>query len=262
MNKQMIYFFGNGKAEGKTEMKELLGGKGANLAEMTNIGIPVPPGFTLTTEVCKQYHDNGNVLPVALKDELTKNIEQLEKTMNARFGDPDNSLLVSVRSGAAKSMPGMMDTVLNLGINLVVVEGMIRKTGNRRFALDVYRRFIQMFGDVVMDVPHSAFETILETAKENRGVELDTELNADDLQDVIDKYIDIYEQKTGESFPSDPRLQLDKSIEAVFRSWNNPRARKYRQLNDIKGLIGTAVNIQGMVFGNLGNTSGTGVAFT
>ncbi|HPQ39645.1 MAG TPA: pyruvate, phosphate dikinase, partial [bacterium] len=238
------------------------GGKGANLAEMTNIGIPVPPGFTITTEVCRDYHNAGNRFPDGLLDELSEHVSKLETIMNSRFGDADRPLLVSVRSGAARSMPGMMDTVLNLGINPDVVDGLIRKTGDRRFALDVYRRFIQMFGDVVMGVPHDACEETLQSAKHAKGVSLDTELDADDLQKVIDTYIKLYEKHTGEMFPVDPAIQLQKSIEAVFRSWNNPRAIKYRQLNDIKGLIGTAVNVQTMVFGNLGDTSGTGVAFT
>lgn len=262
MSGQMIYCFGNGKADGSADKRELLGGKGANLAEMTSIGIPVPPGFTITTEVCRHYHENGNALPPELFPEMEKAVRRLEIQMNAGFGDPENSLLVSVRSGAAKSMPGMMDTVLNLGINPAVVEGLSRKTGNKRFALDVYRRFIQMFGDVVMDVPHEAFEHILDEAKAAKGTKLDTDLNADDLQNLIKKYIRLYENHTGEPFPTDPMEQLNKSVEAVFKSWNNPRAVKYRQLNDIKGLIGTAVNVQAMVFGNLGNTSGTGVAFT
>ncbi|MBN1295448.1 pyruvate, phosphate dikinase [bacterium] len=262
MGNKMIYFFGGGNAEGSASMRDLLGGKGANLAEMTSIGIPVPPGFTITTEVCRQYHENGNAFPPGLNEELTVNIEKLQLTMGSCFGDPDSPLLVSVRSGAARSMPGMMDTVLNLGINPAVVEGLIRKTGDRRFALDVYRRFIQMFGDVVMGVPHHEFEKVLDEAKEAKHVTLDTGLDADDLADVVDRYITLYERYTGETFPTDPRTQLNKSIEAVFRSWDNPRAIKYRQLNDIKGLIGTAVNVQTMVFGNLGETSGTGVAFT
>ncbi|MBN1879523.1 pyruvate, phosphate dikinase [bacterium] len=262
MNDKMIYFFGNGRAEGSAKMRELLGGKGANLAEMTNIGIPVPPGFTITTEVCRMYHEKHNTFPAGLKEELSAAVQKLESSMGGRFGDPDNTLLVSVRSGAARSMPGMMDTVLNLGISPQVVDGLHRKTGNRRFALDVYRRFIQMFGDVVMNVPHEAYEHLLAEVKSLKGVNLDTELDENDLQMVIDRYLELYERTTGESFPVDPFEQLEKSIEAVFRSWNNPRAIKYRQLNDIKGLIGTAVNVQAMVFGNLGDTSGTGVAFT
>lgn len=262
MSNKMVYFFGNGQAEGSAEMKELLGGKGANLAEMTSIGIPVPAGFTITTDVCKEYNDRGNAFPDGLAKEIDDNIALLEKAMGSGFGDPENCLLVSVRSGAAQSMPGMMDTVLNLGVNPDVIEGLIRKTGDRRFALDVYRRFMQMFGDVVMEVPHHDFEAALESVKEMKGVDLDTDLTADDLQIVIDKYNEIYRAKTGEDFPVDPRVQLNKSIEAVFKSWNNPRAIKYRQLNDIKGLKGTAVNVQAMVYGNLGDTSGTGVAFT
>jgi pyruvate, orthophosphate dikinase len=262
MNGQMIYYFGNGKAEGSADKRELLGGKGANLAEMTRIGIPVPPGFTITTEVCRHYHEAGDTLPPELFSEMEKAVERLEDQMNAGFGNPENSLLVSVRSGAAKSMPGMMDTVLNLGINPDVVEGLARKTGNKRFALDVYRRFIQMFGDVVMGVSHESFEHILDDAKTAKGVKSDTDLDEGDLQTLIGNYIRLYENFTGEPFPTDPMEQLKKAVEAVFKSWNNPRAVKYRQLNDIKGLIGTAVNVQAMVFGNLGNTSGTGVAFT
>ena len=262
MDNKMIYFFGNGKAQGSAKMRELLGGKGANLAEMTNLGIPVPPGFTITTDVCKRYHDNKNIFPKGLKEELDVAIHQLESAMNAKFGDPENTLLVSVRSGAARSMPGMMDTVLNLGISPSVVDGLHRKTGNLRFALDVYRRFIQMFGDVVMNVPHEDYEHLLEEVKHKKGIKLDTELDEKDLEIVIAKYLELYQRTTGETFPVDPMVQLEKSIEAVFRSWNNPRAIKYRQLNDIKGLIGTAVNVQAMVFGNLGDSSGTGVAFT
>lgn len=259
---KLIYFFGNGKAEGNKTMKELLGGKGANLAEMTSIGIPVPPGFTITTEVCKSYYDNGQKTPDALFVELEENIRKLESVMNARFGDPEQPLLVSVRSGAASSMPGMMDTVLNLGINRTVVESMAKTSGNRRFALDVYRRFMQMFGDVVMNVPHDEFEEAIDHLKRSRNVKLDTDLTESDLDALVLEYEAIYERYTNSKFPTDPKDQLIKAIEAVFRSWNNPRANKYRELNDIRGLIGTAVNIQAMVFGNLGNDSGTGVAFT
>jgi pyruvate, orthophosphate dikinase len=262
MDNKMIYDFGNGKAEGSADKRELLGGKGANLAEMTNIGIPVPPGFTITTEVCNQYHENDNQFPDNLSNELKNAVNRLEKIMNAGFGDPEEPLLVSVRSGAAKSMPGMMDTVLNLGINPDVVSGLEKKTGSKRFALDVYRRFIQMFGDVVMGLSHDMFEKLLESVKTSSGIESDANLSESDLETVIERYIGYYEKETGETFPTDPFIQLKKSIEAVFRSWNNPRAIRYRQLNDIKGLIGTAVNVQAMVYGNLGDTSGTGVAFT
>lgn len=262
MSKQMIYFFSKEKTDGSADKRELLGGKGANLAEMTKIGIPVPPGFTITTEVCRDYHEAGDVLPAALLPDIKKAVKKLEDIMGAKFGDPENTLLLSVRSGAAKSMPGMMDTVLNLGINQEVVEGLIRKTGNKRFALDVYRRFIQMFGDVVMEVPHDDYEHILHEVKASKGLVLDTELDENDWEIVVKKYLELYEKHTGEKFPTDPMEQLVKSVEAVFRSWNNPRAVIYRQLNDIRGLIGTAVNVQTMVFGNLGETSGTGVAFT
>ncbi len=259
---QMIYFFGTGQTEGNREMKQLLGGKGANLAEMTALDIPVPPGFTISTEVCQQYYDEGKKLPQQMLDEMETNITKLETAMGARLGDPENPLLVSVRSGAAKSMPGMMDTVLNLGVSPAVIDGMAKKTGDRRFALDVYRRFMQMFGDVVMGVEHHKFEAAIEDLKVKRGVNLDTDLNADDLQELVDTYRIIYRNQTGEDFPTDPREQLKKSVEAVFHSWHNPRAVKYRELNDIRGLIGTAVNVQTMVYGNLGATSGTGVAFT
>lgn len=262
MSGQMIYFFSKDQTDGAADKRELLGGKGANLAEMTKIGIPVPPGFTITTEVCRDYHDAGDVLPPSLLPEIKKAVKKLEVIMRAGFGDPDKTLLLSVRSGAARSMPGMMDTVLNLGINQDVVEGLARKTGNRRFALDVYRRFIQMFGDVVMEVPHEKYEHILHEVKSSKGVVLDTELDEKDLEKVVKKYLKLYEKHTGEQFPSDPMDQLIRSVEAVFKSWNNQRAVTYRKLNDIRGLIGTAVNVQTMVFGNLGETSGTGVAFT
>ncbi len=260
MNK-MIYFFGQGKADGDQTMKSLLGGKGANLAEMTRIGIPVPPGFTISTEVCREYTQNRR-LPEPLLPELDTYINKLESTMGCYFGNPDKPLLVSVRSGAAASMPGMMDTILNLGINSKVVEGLARISGNRRFALDVYRRFIQMFGDVVMNVPHEEFEHALQSLKNEKNITMDTELDENDLSVLIERYREIYRKHTSSDIPEDPREQLLKSIEAVFKSWDNPRACKYRELNDIRGLIGTAVNVQSMVFGNLGDNSGTGVAFT
>ncbi|MFZ5802623.1 MAG: pyruvate, phosphate dikinase [Candidatus Omnitrophota bacterium] len=257
-----VYFFGGGKAEGNAGMKSLLGGKGANLAEMTNLGIPVPPGFTISTEACDLFYRGGKKWPEGLEEQVKANLKKLEEVLGARFGDRHTPLLVSVRSGAAVSMPGMMDTVLNLGLNSDVVQGMIVKTENERFAWDSYRRFIQMFGDVVMNVEHEKFEHILETKKQQARVKTDAELSANDLKDIVRQYKLVYEKETGEEFPSDPYEQLKKAINAVFSSWNNPRAIKYRQLNEIRGLLGTAVNVQAMVFGNMGDTSGTGVCFT
>ncbi|MBI4971232.1 MAG: pyruvate, phosphate dikinase [Candidatus Omnitrophica bacterium] len=259
---KFVYFFGSGKAEGKAEMKPLLGGKGANLAEMTNLGIPVPPGFTITTEVCNLYYQNAKKWPAGLEQQILDNLAKLEKSMGAKFGSKENPLLVSVRSGAAVSMPGMMDTVLNLGLNSEVVQGIIIKTENERFAWDSYRRFIQMFGDVVMNVDHDEFEHILETKKKQVGAKADMDLSAADLKEIVRQYKKIYKDKTGEEFPQDPIEQLFKAINAVFGSWNNPRALKYRELNNIKGLMGTAVTAQAMVFGNMGETSGTGVCFS
>ncbi len=270
MSGKLVYFFGKGKAEGKKEMKDLLGGKGANLAEMTSLGVPVPAGFTITTEVCDLFYKNGKKYPADLDKQVEENIAKLENAMGMKFGDPNNPLLVSVRSGAAASMPGMMDTVLNLGLNDTVVEGFVKKTGNPRFVWDAYRRFIQMFGDVAMGVPHHNFEEILEEQKKVAAKRLgqkiedtkDTDLDVDDLKAVVANYKKMYKEVKGESFPDDPRKQLWGSVNAVFGSWNNPRAIKYRQLNDIRGLLGTAVNVQAMVFGNMGNTSATGVAFS
>lgn len=259
---KFVYFFGNGKAEGDASMKNLLGGKGANLAEMTNLGIPVPAGFTITTETCDLFYKNGKKWPDGLETQIKENIEKLEKAMCAKFGDRDNPLLVSVRSGAAASMPGMMDTVLNLGLNEDVVKGIIIKTENERFAWDAYRRFIQMFGNVVMSMDHDVFEHILEGKKESLGAKNDTDLSAADLKDVVSKYLKAYQKVNGENFPTDAYEQLKKAINAVFNSWNNPRAIRYRQLNEIRGLLGTAVNVQSMVFGNMGDTSGTGVCFS
>ena len=209
--KKLVYFFGNKKAEGKASMKMLLGGKGANLAEMTNIGIPVPAGITITTEVCDLYYKNGNKWPAGLEEQVWANIERLEKTMGAKLGDRDNPLLVSVRSGAAASMPGMMDTVLNLGLNIDTVQGLIIKTENERFAWDSYRRFMQMFGSVVMGVEHDAFEHILEAKKKALGIKLDTDLSSDDLKDLVDKYLALVKKETGEEYPQDPKEQLRKS---------------------------------------------------
>jgi len=257
-SKKYVYFFG----EGKKEMKKLLGGKGANLSEMTNIGLPVPPGFTISTEVCNLYYDLGERWPEGLDGQIEENLKKLEEKMQMEFGDKDNPLLVSVRSGAAISMPGMMDTVLNLGLNDTTVKGLIAKTGNERFGWDAYRRFVQMFGDVVMEVEHHKFEEALQAKKDSRGVKFDTELTGDDLRELVEDYKKIIEDSKGQGFPEDPREQLRMSIDAVFGSWNNKRAIAYRNLHDIPHNIGTAVNVQTMVFGNMGQTSGTGVAFT
>ncbi len=256
-----VYFFAPGKSEGGRGDKQLLGGKGANLADMTAAGLPVPPGFTITTETCAEYYEKGRKLPAGLMDEVRANLKKVEKATGKKFGDPSNPLLVSVRSGAAVSMPGMMDTILNLGMNDQVAEAMARQTGNPRFAYDSYRRLVNMFGDVVMGVDHHHFEQKLEGMKRDRGVMNDTDLTADDLRELAEQYKQVYREHVG-WFPQDPMDQLDKAIEAVFRSWQTERAIKYRQLNDITGLKGTAVNVQTMVFGNMGNDSATGVAFT
>ncbi|MFA6991681.1 MAG: pyruvate, phosphate dikinase [Candidatus Gracilibacteria bacterium] len=262
----MVPHFAKGKYvysfdEGNKNMKELLGGKGANLAEMTTIGIPVPFGFTITTEVCDIFSKTKEY-PDGFADQLKDKLTLLEVRMGKKLGDKHNPLLVSVRSGAASSMPGMMDTVLNLGLNDETVESLAKSTGNERFAYDSYRRFIQMFGDVVMEVEHDLFEAAIEELKEKKGVKLDTELDAEDLKGLVKKYKEIVKEAKGTSFPDKPLEQLKLSIEAVFRSWDNDRAKTYRRLNNITGLKGTAVNIQSMVFGNMGDDSGTGVAFT
>ena len=262
MAEKRVYFFGDGKAEGNATMKELLGGKGANLAEMTSLGIPVPPGFTIATKVCDEYYKNKTQWPKGLAQEIDANITKLENTMGEKLGDIDNPLLVSVRSGAAVSMPGMMDTVLNLGLNDDVIEGIIERTGNPRFAYDIYRRFIDMFGDVVMGCHHEYFEHILHTAKKKAKVELDNELSGNQLKDVVEKYKAVYKKHVGEMFPQNGRTQLTLAINAVIKSWMIDRAIKYRQLNNITGLLGTAVNVQAMVFGNMGSDCGTGVCFT
>lgn len=267
--KKMVYFFGNGKSEGAKETKALLGGKGLGLAQMTESKVPVPAGFTITTEVC-DYYSKKKSYPPGLEKLVVENIKKLEKAMNMEFGNEEKPLLVSVRSGAAISMPGMMDTILNLGINEKVVNGMIKKTNNPRFAWDAYRRFIQMFGDVAMGVDHDKFEEILDNAKHSIATRVgkpakevkDTDLNVDDLKEVVDKYKEMYKREMGEDFPEDPKVQLWHAINAVFRSWNNPRAEAYRKLNDIRNLLGTAVNVQAMVFGNMGDTSATGVCFS
>ncbi len=262
MSPKYVYFFGNGSADGRADMKHLLGGKGANLAEMTNLGIPVPPGFTITTEVCDAYYKNNNKYPKGLAEEIEQNLSRLEKLMGAKLGDAENPLLVSVRSGAAASMPGMMDTVLNLGLSPDSVKGLIKKTGNERFVWDAYRRFITMFGDVVMGVERHYFEAVLDKYKKKARVKTDAELSSDHLKSIVEEFKAIYKKETGEPFPNDPKVQLQKAINAVFASWNNPRAVKYRQLYEIKGLLGTAVNVQSMVYGNMGDRSATGVCFT
>ncbi|SEF74022.1 pyruvate phosphate dikinase [Caloramator fervidus] len=258
MKKKYVYFFN----EGNAKMKELLGGKGANLAEMTNIGLPVPPGFTVTTEACIRYYKDDQKIADEIINEIFEALGRLEKITGKKFGDPSNPLLVSVRSGARVSMPGMMDTILNLGLNDETVEGLAKLTKNERFAYDSYRRFIYMFGDVVMQIDKNKFEDILDEIKEKRDAKYDTDLTAEDLKEVVLKFKQLYKQEKGEEFPQDPKYQLLEAIKAVFRSWNNPRAVVYRKLNDIPSDWGTAVNIQMMVFGNMGETSGTGVAFT
>ena len=262
MAKKHIYFFGAGKAEGNAKMKNILGGKGANLAEMSNIGVPVPAGFTISAEVCDYYYKHGKKYPVELKKQIDLNIKKLEKTMGAKLGDPANPLLVSVRSGAAISMPGMMNTVLNLGLNDISVKGLAKKTCNQRLAWDAYRRFIDMFGDVVMGVDHEHFEHKLSAIKKKYGAKQDTDLDASQLKELVSEYKKIYQKHVGKPFPNDAREQLMAAINAVFGSWNIPRAVTYRRINKITGLLGTAVNVQAMVFGNMGDTSGTGVAFT
>ena len=257
-----VYGFGNGAAEGTAKMKNLLGGKGANLAEMCNLGLPVPPGFTITTEVCTHYYDNGEKYPAELKAEVEAALAAIEKTVGARFGDAANPLLVSVRSGARASMPGMMDTVLNLGLNDETVAGLAKLSGNPRFAYDSYRRFISMYGDVVLGVEHHHFEDILGEAKDDKGVSLDTELDAEDLKKLVKAYRSKVEDETGKPFPQDPKEQLWGAIGAVLKSWMNQRAIVYRRLHDIPASWGTAVNVQAMVFGNMGDDCATGVAFT
>ena len=257
MNKRVYKF-----EEGNAKMRNLLGGKGANLAEMTNLGMPVPPGFTISTEACTDYYNDGKEINDDTKKQIFDALEWLEGVRGKKFGDENDPLLVSVRSGAPVSMPGMMDTILILGLNVKSVAGFARKTGNPRFAYDSYRRFIQMFSDVVMGQPKTLFDAILEDEKKKHGYVYDTELQAEDLQNVIAEYKKLYREQQGEDFPQDPRVQLMEAIKAVFRSWDNPRANTYRRMYDIPYELGTAVNVQSMVFGNMGNTSGTGVAFT
>ncbi len=258
MEKKFVYSFN----EGSKEMKDLLGGKGANLAEMTRIGLPVPFGFTITTEACNRYYEEKETVAQDIIDDVNEKILELENVTGKKFGSQENPLLVSVRSGSVFSMPGMMDTILNLGLNDQSVEGLAELTANRRFAMDSYRRFIQMFGDVVLEISKSAFDVVFDGKKLEKGVKYDVELTAEDLEEIIVKYKGIIKEHTGKDFPQDPKVQLVEAIKAVFRSWNNERAILYRKLNEIPDSLGTAVNVQSMVFGNMGDTSGTGVAFT
>ena len=258
LSKKFVYAF----SEGNAKMRELLGGKGANLAEMTVLGMPVPQGFTVTTEACTQYYEDGKQISPEIEAQIFEYLAKLEELTGKKFGDEHNPLLVSVRSGARASMPGMMDTILNLGLNDQVVEGFAKMTNNERFAYDSYRRFIQMYSDVVMEVPKHNFEIIIDEMKAAKGVKLDTELDANDLKEMVKKFKAYYKEQIGSDFPQDPKEQLMGAVKAVFRSWDNPRAIYYRRMNDIPSSWGTAVNVQTMVFGNTGNTSGTGVAFT
>ena len=259
---KMVYYFGKTKTEGRGKSKMLLGGKGLNLAEMTNIGLPVPPGFTITTEVCDAYYKLGKKTPKGLMDEVNKAVVTLEKELGKKFGDDSNPLLVSVRSGAAVSMPGMMNTILNLGLNDKATEGLAKATKNERFAYDAYRRLINMFGDVVMGMDHHAFEHAFDKVKKKYKVTEDTDVPAEGLKTLCEDYKALYKKSTGEEFPQNPLKQLELSILAVFGSWNTTRAVRYREIEGIRGLLGTAVNVQSMVYGNMGDDSGTGVAFT
>lgn len=269
MSEKRVYTFGNGKAEGRADMRNLLGGKGANLAEMNLIGVPVPPGFTITTDVCSEYYEKGKDEVVALmRDEVEQSVKHIEKLMNSRFGDVENPLLVSVRSGARASMPGMMDTILNLGLNDQVVEGLARKTGNERFAYDSYRRFVQMYGDVVLGMKPvnkddiDPFEAIIMDVKRQRNIKLDNEMNIDELKQLVRLFKAAIHQQTGKEFPDDPMEQLWGAICAVFDSWMNERAILYRKMEGIPSEWGTAVTVMAMVFGNMGETSATGVCFS
>ncbi|MCR9291762.1 MAG: pyruvate, phosphate dikinase [bacterium] len=259
---KMIYYFGKTRTDGTGVSKQILGGKGANLAEMTSIGLPVPPGFTITTEVCDAYYKSGKQMPAGLMDEVKENVATLEAELGKKFGDDKNPLLVSVRSGAAVSMPGMMNTILNLGLNDVSTEGLASATSNPRFAYDAYRRLINMFGDVVMEVEHEHFEAAFDIIKQKYNTKEDTDVPAEGLKELCDAYKAVYKDHTGEDFPQDPMHQLEKAVEAVFKSWMTNKAVKYREIEGIRGLLGTAVNCQSMVYGNMGNDSGTGVAFT
>ena len=258
MAKKWVYLF----SEGNADMRELLGGKGANLAEMTKIGLPVPQGFTITTEACTQYYEDGREINAEIQSQINDYIAEMEKITGKKFGDKENPLLVSVRSGARASMPGMMDTILNLGLNEDVVKVLAEKSNNPRWAWDCYRRFIQMYSDVVMEVGKKYFEELIDKMKEERGVKQDVELTAEDLHELANQFKAEYKEKLGQDFPSDPKEQLMGAIKAVFRSWDNPRANVYRRDNDIPYSWGTAVNVQSMAFGNMGDDCGTGVAFT
>jgi pyruvate,orthophosphate dikinase len=258
MSHKYVYLF----SEGDATMRNLLGGKGANLAEMTNLGLPVPQGFTVTTEACTKYYEDGRVIAQEIVDQIHNAMSELEKIVGKKFGDVDNPFLVSVRSGARASMPGMMDTVLNLGLNDDTVEGLAKLTENERFAYDSYRRFIQMFSDVVMEIDKSHFDEIMDKVKEENGITEDSELTAENFKEIVKGFKELYRSIKGEDFPQDPKNQLLAAVEAVFRSWDNPRAIVYRRMNDIPSDWGTAVNVQAMVFGNMGEDSGTGVAFT
>src|SRR5581483_2130584 len=260
--KKYVYSFGGGTAEGDGTMKDILGGKGAGLAEMSRAGVPVPPGFTISTEVCNLFFQNGNKVPREIDDQMFDALAKLESQIGKKLGDPENPLLVSVRSGAKFSMPGMMDTILNLGLNDKSVEGLAKRTGNPRFAYDSYRRLIQMFGSVVLDIPKSAFEEVFDGKKKQKKAKLDTDLDAKALQEVIAEYKKVVQKHTKREFPQDPHEQLVMARDAVFRSWLNDRAKTYRRINNISDDLGTAVNVQAMVFGNLGESSGTGVGFT
>ncbi len=261
-SRKYVFTFGGGKADGDKSQKKLLGGKGANLAEMSAIGLPIPPGFTISTEVCDYFNNNEGRWPEGVEEQVQQSIRNIEELMGQKFGDSSDPLLVSVRSGAAVSMPGMMDTVLNLGLNDQSVQGLSDKTANERFAYDCYRRFIDMFGNVVMGIDHSKFEDTIEKLKEEQGVEEDTDLDMDDLKELVDRYKAVYRKATGSDFPQDPDQQLHHAINAVFGSWSSKRARTYRKINRITGLLGTAVNVQAMVFGNMGDDCATGVCFT
>src|SRR5438105_8364122 len=260
--RKWVYRFGNGKAEGRADMRNLLGGKGAGLAEMANLGLPVPPGFTITTAVCTYYYENGKSYPKGLRQQVAAALAAVGRITGKTFGDSNNPLLVSVRSGARASMPGMMDTVLNLGLNDETVAALAKKSGDRRFAYDSYRRFIAMYSDVVLGVGHHHFEDVLDDHKDRHGYELDTDLDADDWVEIAARYKERVEEERGEPFPQDPHQQLWGAISAVFGSWMNQRAITYRRLHNIPESWGTAVNVQAMVFGNMGETSATGVAFT
>jgi pyruvate,orthophosphate dikinase len=259
---KFVYFFGNGKADGDRTMRDALGGKGANLAEMTNAGLPVPPGFTISTDACRLYYESGRKVTPAIESEMETNVRKLEKAAGAQLGSIENPLLVSVRSGAKFSMPGMMDTILNLGLNDETVQALEARTKNGRFAYDSYRRFIQMYGNVVLEIPKEAFEHEFEAVKHERGAKQDTDLDEAGLKEVVARYKKVIQARSGKSFPQDPFVQLRGARDAVFRSWNNPRAREYRRIYDIPDSIGTAVNVQAMVFGNTGDRSATGVGFT